>query len=106
MRQQSELQIEQRAFAYTPNNGGHPVACIHVLARLRPVFLILHDDGMLQPCRQRSKFRRNFKRSQRLANLVEGGRLLQPQRNAFQMAIAHRHTIAMRADAKARFNET
>src|SRR5271154_1345811 len=48
VREQRELDIEQRAFADAAYDGGHAIAGVHVAARLRAVLVVEYLNGMAQ----------------------------------------------------------
>lgn len=68
MREQSELDVEERAFADATDYGGHAVSGVNIAPWLRAVVAVQDDHGIADRGRQRGEFGVDFKIAQRFAD--------------------------------------
>src|SRR5256885_13542157 len=106
VREQRELDVEERTFADAAYDGRHAVTGAGVVARLRAIFLV-HDDGRISDGgRERGELVVHGKIAQNFRDFTDAGNFLQAERNAFKVTVAHGNAIAVRADAEARVDES
>src|SRR5580698_11310904 len=106
VREQSQLDVEQRAFTHASDDGSHAVAGVDVAPRLRAIVVVDNFDGMTKRRRQRGNFGIDLKVAQRFAHFLGRRDFLHADAYALKVTIEHRHAIAVRAQAEARINKT
>ena len=105
VREQGELHVEQWTFADAADDGGHPVAGIHVASWLRAIFFFKNNNRISYGRGKRSEFITDRKIGKCLANLGERGDFLEAHGKTFKVTVFDRNAIAVGADAQAGFDE-
>lgn len=77
VREQSELNIQERTFADAADDGGHAVSGLNVAAGLRAIVTLKNNDGTRDSGRQRSKLGGDLKIAQRFADFIQRSNLFQ-----------------------------
>ncbi len=103
--EESEFDIEERAFADAADYGGHAVAGVDVAARLRAVVAVDHVNGMTKGGRQRGEFGVHFKIAQGFADFFETGNFFEADGDALEVAFENWDAIAMCAETEASVDE-
>jgi hypothetical protein len=77
VREQSQLDVEKRAFADAAYGGSHTVAGVDIAPRLRTIFFIENDNGVFQSRRKRGEFVADGEISENFADFGERGDFFQ-----------------------------
>src|SRR6266850_2014182 len=103
--EQGQLDVEKGTFADAADDGGHAVSGVEVAPGLRAVFFLEEDDGIPHGGGERGQLGVHFKIAQGFADFAERSDFFQADGDAFEVAVYHRHAVAVGAEAEAGIHE-
>src|SRR5438094_7629831 len=98
VRERHVLELEHRAGANAPDDGGHAALRVEVELGLRPVLFLADDDGVRRRRRQASLLGQGAKFPPGLAQVFDRGFGLQRDGDGLHMPVLSQDPVAVRAD--------